>query len=60
MMVVVSILNKPDKGSMGILNILSRVNTLGGVFQTESAYPKGTISVIRIPLTNPETNKHGT
>ena len=49
-----------SKGSMGILNILSRVNTLGGVFQTESAYPKGTISVIRIPLANPETNKHGT
>lgn len=49
-----------SKGSMGILNILSRVNTLGGVFQTESAYPKGTISVIRIPLTNPETSKHGT
>lgn len=49
-----------SKGSMGILNILSRVNTLGGVFQTEPASPKGTISVIRIPLTNPETNKHGT
>ena len=49
-----------SKGSMGILNILSRVNTLGGFFQTESAYPKGTISVIRIPLTHPETNKDGT
>lgn len=49
-----------SKGSMGILNILSRVNTLGGVFQTELAYPKGTISVIRIPLSNPESSKHGT
>lgn len=38
------------KGSMGILNILSRVNTLGGVFQTEMAQPQGTISIIRIPL----------
>jgi len=44
------------KGSMGILNILSRVNTLGGVFQTERAQPQGTISIIRIPLaeTTPE------
>ncbi len=49
-----------SKGSMGILNILSRVNTLGGVFQTESAQPSGTISVIRIPLNDSEISKHGT
>lgn len=49
-----------SKGSMGILNILSRVNTLGGVFQTESAQPNGTISVIRIPLNDVEISKHGT
>ena len=42
------------QGSMGLLNILSRVSTLGGVFQTEGASPKGTISIIRIPLNDPE------
>ncbi|AEE49093.1 tetratricopeptide repeat-containing sensor histidine kinase [Haliscomenobacter hydrossis] len=42
------------QGSMGLLNILSRVSTLGGVFQTEAASPKGTISIIRIPLNNLE------
>jgi signal transduction histidine kinase len=39
-----------NKGSMGLLNILSRVITLGGTFNTEPAEPHGTISTIRIPL----------
>jgi signal transduction histidine kinase len=43
------------KGSMGLLNILSRVNTLGGVFQSETAQPKGTISIVRIPLHSPKS-----
>ncbi|MBK6949292.1 MAG: tetratricopeptide repeat protein [Haliscomenobacter sp.] len=39
-----------QKGTMGILNVLSRVHTLGGQFVTESAVPRGTVSIIRIPL----------
>ena len=39
-----------QKGTMGILNVLSRVHTLGGQFVTEPAVPRGTVSIIRIPL----------
>ncbi len=39
-----------NKGSMGLLNILSRVNTLGGAFFTEPGQPRGTVSTVRIPL----------
>ena len=38
------------KGSMGMLNILSRVNTLGGVFFAEQREPQGTVATVRIPL----------
>ena len=38
------------KGTMGILNILSRVHTLGGQFISEPAVPRGTISIVRIPF----------
>ena len=38
------------KGSMGLLNILSRVSTLGGTFTSENGEQFGTVSTIRIPL----------
>ncbi|MFZ1256374.1 MAG: sensor histidine kinase [Saprospiraceae bacterium] len=40
-----------QKGSMGLLNILSRVNTLEGSYFSERGDQLGTISTIRIPLT---------
>ncbi len=39
-----------QKGTMGVLNILSRVSTLGGHFFSEKATPKGTVSVVRVPV----------
>jgi signal transduction histidine kinase len=38
------------KGSMGLLNILSRVRTLNGTFASEPGTPKGTVSLVRIPV----------
>ncbi|MBK5272284.1 MAG: sensor histidine kinase, partial [Bacteroidia bacterium] len=38
------------KGSMGLLNILSRVRTLNGTFASEPGTPNGTISMVRIPV----------
>jgi signal transduction histidine kinase len=38
------------KGSMGLLNILSRVRTLNGTFASEPSTPNGTISMVRIPV----------
>ncbi len=38
------------KGSMGLLNILSRVNALEGNFVSERATKKGTISTLRIQI----------
>lgn len=38
------------KGSMGLLNILSRVRTLNGTFVSEPSTPKGTVSLVRIPV----------
>ncbi|MDX2246640.1 MAG: sensor histidine kinase [Bacteroidia bacterium] len=38
------------KGSMGLLNILSRVSTLGGEFSSAPRTPHGTVSTITIPL----------
>jgi signal transduction histidine kinase len=38
------------KGSMGLLNILSRVRTLNGTFASEPSTPKGTVSLVRIPV----------
>lgn len=37
------------KGSMGILNILSRVSTLGGTYTSERGTEFGTISTVRVP-----------
>jgi signal transduction histidine kinase len=39
-----------QKNNMGLLNILSRVNHLGGTFFSEKADPSGTISTVRIPV----------
>lgn len=38
------------KGSMGLLNILSRVRTLNGTFASEPSAPKGTVSLVRVPI----------
>ncbi len=38
------------KGSMGLLNIISRVSTLGGSFRTEPVLPHGTLAVVRVPV----------
>jgi len=39
-----------QRGSMGLLNILSRVSTLGGVFFSEPINPHGAASTIRVPM----------
>lgn len=39
-----------QKGTMGVLNILSRVSTLGGEFFSERATPHGTVSLVRVPV----------
>jgi signal transduction histidine kinase len=39
-----------QKGTMGVLNILSRVSTLGGEFFSERNQPQGTVSVVRVPV----------
>jgi signal transduction histidine kinase len=38
------------KGSMGLLNILSRVRTLNGSFVSEPSTPSGTVSLLRVPV----------
>lgn len=38
------------KGSMGLLNILSRVSNLGGTFVAEPKVHHGTVSLVQIPL----------
>lgn len=38
------------KGSMGLLNILSRVSTLGGTYTSEQGAEFGTVSTIRVPV----------
>jgi signal transduction histidine kinase len=38
-----------NKGTMGVLNILSRVSTLGGEFRSEARQPQGTVSIVTIP-----------
>jgi signal transduction histidine kinase len=38
------------KGNMGLLNIISRVSTLGGTFQAEPGQPRGTFVTVRVPL----------
>ncbi|MBL7808306.1 MAG: sensor histidine kinase [Saprospiraceae bacterium] len=39
-----------SRGTMGVLNILSRVSTLGGAFLTEHRNPQGTIAIIKVPV----------
>lgn len=38
------------KGSMGLLNMISRVSTLGGSIQVQSVKPHGSCSTIQIPI----------
>ncbi len=38
------------RGSMGLLNILSRATALGGGFFTESKQPHGTVALVRVPI----------
>jgi signal transduction histidine kinase len=38
------------RGSMGLLNILSRATALGGIFTTEGKKPHGTIALVRVPI----------
>ena len=38
------------RGSMGLLNILSRASALGGAFVTERKEPHGTVALVRIPV----------
>lgn len=39
-----------SRGTMGVLNILSRVSTLGGEFFSEKKLPNGTVSLVRVPV----------
>jgi len=39
-----------SRGTMGVLNILSRVSTLGGEFFSERKMPHGTIALVRVPV----------
>ncbi len=38
------------RGSMGLLNILSRASALGGAFFTENNQPHGTVALVRVPI----------
>ncbi|MFN8348719.1 MAG: tetratricopeptide repeat protein [Spirosomataceae bacterium] len=38
------------QGSMGLLNILSRVSTLGGTYTSEHGAEVGTVSTVRVPV----------
>ncbi len=39
-----------SRGTMGVLNILSRVSTLGGEFFSERKLPHGTVAMVRVPV----------
>jgi two-component system NarL family sensor kinase len=39
-----------SRGTMGVLNILSRVSTLGGEFFSERKSPHGTVALVRVPM----------
>ncbi|MBC7778017.1 MAG: sensor histidine kinase [Phycisphaerae bacterium] len=39
-----------SRGTMGVLNILSRVSTLGGEFFSERKLPHGTVSLVKVPI----------
>ncbi len=38
-----------SRGTMGMLNVMSRVNTLGGQFFSEKKLPHGTVSLVSVP-----------
>lgn len=38
------------RGTMGVLNILSRVNTMGGEFFAEKRLPQGTVATVRVAI----------
>jgi signal transduction histidine kinase len=42
-----------EKSSMGLLNIVSRVATLGGTYKFENIEPHGTNSIITVPVNSP-------
>jgi len=39
-----------SRGTMGVLNILSRVSTLGGEFFSERKLPHGTVAMVSVPV----------
>jgi signal transduction histidine kinase len=39
-----------EKGSMGLLNILSRAAALGGDFSAEKRTPRGTVAMVSVPV----------
>lgn len=39
-----------NRGTMGVLNILSRVSALSGEFFSEQRSPQGTVSLVRVPV----------
>lgn len=39
-----------SRGTMGVLNILSRVSALGGEFVAERGSPRGTVALVRVPV----------
>ncbi len=39
-----------SRGTMGVLNILSRVSMLGGEFLSEKKLPHGTVALVRVPV----------
>lgn len=39
-----------SRGTMGVLNILSRVSTLGGEFFSEKNQPHGTVALVKVPV----------
>lgn len=39
-----------SRGTMGVLNILSRVSALGGEFVSERGSPNGTVALVRVPI----------
>lgn len=42
--------NTKTKNTMGLLNVVSRVNHLGGTFFSEKGELRGTVSTVRIPM----------
>jgi two-component system NarL family sensor kinase len=38
------------KGSMGLLNVISRTSALGGEFLAENKSPRGSVALVRVPI----------